>query len=637
MSQSSSIEFSDDTLFLDTETHSITERYDHTPRSYHRLGGYAWGESEQITITESYDELIEVIRSAKTVVTHNGHGFDWSVLFGVDSVEPLEMAFEYKLFDTLTHATLANPAPYKYTPRGGKKPVLADTPEKARKWFSLDNQAYQLGTPGKLMDLSVLAAKYEFDEEPILKKDGTPGKRTKKIRKPGVCCGFGHIPLDDPEFQEYLRDDVRALRHVARALLEIKPMDRYSWDEQLSWAINAQITRNGVRTNPELVQERIYAQHWEAAHILNELNDKFGFPLTGKEPLKSNQGKNAARAALAAVGVSAEGLDRTDTGGDSFGGDSIKRACGYISDGKKLVPGPSTTPERESLAEAIATLAGQRSMPQLTHDETKADGKVHPEIMALQRSGRNSVTKPGLTVFDSKHKDMYIPDTPDERLTEFDYSNADARIVAALSGDVAFAERFKPGKDGHLINALAVWSEEEVMSDIDLYRNKLSKRMGHAWGYCVGPHTLHLNTGIEESICKTFLTGLDNAFTGVKKWQRRVAAQAKRLGYVRNLWGRVMPVEKGREFTQAPALEGQGGTTEILKRAFMKLPIRIIRMIKVPIHDAALFSIPLANYDEDCATIERAMYTVLDPPGGQKIEFPVGRGKPGTTWLEAEH
>lgn len=632
------IEFSDDTLFLDIETHTITERYHHTPRSYFRLGGFAWGESENITITESYYELIDVIRSAETVVAHNGHGFDWSVLFGLDSTEALELAFENRLFDTLTHATLANPAPYKYTPRNGKKPVLADTPEKARKWFSLDNQAYQLGTPGKLMDLNELAQKYEFDEEPILLKSGKPGKRTIKTRKPGVCCGFGHIPTDDPLFQEYLRDDVRALRFVARALLEVKPMDQYAWDEQLSWAINAQITRNGLKTDQDLVLARVYEQEWEAAHVLNELHERFGFPIQDqKAPLRTNEGKDAVRAALASVGVPAEALDRTETGGDSFGGDSVKRACGYVSDGKKLVPGPTTTPDRESLAEAIATLAGQRSMPMLTRDETQPDGKVHPEIQALQRSGRNSVTKPGLTVFDSKHKDMFVPDSEDEVLMEFDYSNADARVVAALSGDKAFAVRFQPGQDGHMINALAVWPKEQVESDVELYRNKLAKPMGHAWGYGVGPGTLNRNTGIAESMCKTFLSGMDKAFKGVKAWQRRVAAKAKRDGFVRNLWGRVMPVERGREFTQAPALEGQGGTTEIMKRAFMKLPIRIIKMIKVPIHDAALFSIPKATLEQDRDTIVRAMYAVMDPPGGQRIEFPVGYGDPGRTWLEAEH
>jgi len=265
------------------------------------------------------------------------------------------------------------------------------------------------------------------------------------------------------------------------------------------------------------------------------------------------------------------------------------------------------------------------------------DGKVHPEIASLQKSGRNSVTEPGLTVYDSRYKHLLLPDSDDHRLMEADYSNADARVVAALSGDRSFAVRFQPGQDGHLINAYAVWGKETVDSDIPYYRNKLSKRMGHAWGYRVGPSTLSKNTGIIEATCEKFLKGLNRAFPGVVAWQNAVVDKARKLGYVKNLWGRKMKVDANRVFTQAPALEGQGGTTELMKRAYFKMPNRIIQMIKVPIHDATIFSIPLDTYDEDRATIVACMTDRLDPPGGQPIDFPVGTGKPGRNWKEAEH
>jgi DNA polymerase I-like protein with 3'-5' exonuclease and polymerase domains len=148
---------------------------------------------------------------------------------------------------------------------------------------------------------------------------------------------------------------------------------------------------------------------------------------------------------------------------------------------------------------------------------------------------------------------------------------------------------------------------------------------------------LNKNTGIPEAVCKKFLDGLNKAFPGVVAWQNAVVAKARRLGYVRNLWGRKMKVDPARVFTQAPALEGQGGTTEIMKRAFIRMPDRIVRMIKVPIHDAAIFSIPLDTYEQDRATIVACMTDRLDPPGGQPIDFPVGYGKPGRNWREAEH
>jgi len=644
------IVFPDDTLFFDIETHSITERYAWTPREYFRLGGYSWGESEEVFITDDYDEMIEVIRQATIRVGHNIHAFDLSVLFGVDSDEALQMAREYSVFDTMTHATLVMPAPYKYVDYKGNSQTVVK-PEQARKWFKLANLAHHLKVPGKLLDLKDLAEKYEYDIVPILKKDGTPGKRVQKIRKPDVCCGFGHIPIDvdDPDedraqdalmFRDYLRDDVLAARHVARALIGLDSAPgRYEWDEQFSAGILAQISRNGVRVDQDETKALIYEQDWDAAHTLDWLRDRFGFPVSDKKkPLQSNEGKEAVLKAMTELGISTNGLGRTDKGNLSFGADSIREACGYVSTNKGWEPTEAVPEEVQKFADALAVLAGQRSMPELTWACMHPDGKVHPEIASLQKSGRNSVTEPGLTVYDKRYKHLLLPDSDWEGLCGFDYSNADARVVAALSGDEAFAVRFQPGQDGHLINAYAVWGKELVDTDVEYYRNKMSKRMGHAWGYRVGATTLHKNTGIAESVCKVFLTGLNKAFPGVVAWQNAVVAKASSLGYVKNLWGRKMKVDPKRVFTQAPALEGQGGTTEIMKRGMFKMPNRLIRMIKIPIHDELLASIPLATFEEDRALFVKCLSSELDPPGGQRVEFPVGSTpKPARNWREAAH
>lgn len=632
------VRFPDDTLFFDIETHSVTERYAHTPRDYFRLGGYSWGESDEIHITDSYDEMIWAIRRAETVVGHNVHAFDLSVLFGVESWEQLRMAREYRVFDTFTHATLVMPAPFKYVDYKGQTQTVVK-PEKARQWFKLANLAHQLKVPGKLLELNTLAEQYEYDTVPILKKDGTPGKRVQKIRKPDVCCGYGHIPTEDPTFREYLRDDVRAARHVARALLENEGMPgQYEWDEQFSAGILAQISRNGVRVDQDATQSMIYEQAWNAAHVLDVLRTKYGMPVDTAKPLATNAGKEAILAAMAELGISTNGLGRTDTGNLSFGGDSIRKACGYVETNKGWEAPDTIGPEVREFADALAMLAGQRSMPELTWNSMHADGKVHPEIASLQKSGRNSVTDPGLTVYDQRYKHLLLPDSDQHALCEFDYSNADQRVVAALSGDRAFAVRFQPGQDGHLINAYAVWGKEVVDSDLEYYRNKMSKRMGHAWGYRVGAGTLHNNTGIVEATCKKFLTGLNRAFPGVVAWQNAVVEKARRLGYVKNLWGRRMKVDPKRVFTQAPALEGQGGTTEIMKRGMFKMPDRLIRMIKIPIHDALLASIPLATWHQDRTLFAECLTSYMGPPGGQRIEFPVGfTQEPARNWAKANH
>src|SRR5690606_29494589 len=112
-----------------------------------RIGGYAWGRTGKPQRTTDLEEMRHVIRSADIVVGHNIHAFDLNVVFGKDSTEPLEMALENRIWDTWTHATLVHPAPDSYVGRDGVTRYVT-SPEQAMPWFSLDQQAYQLGVAG---------------------------------------------------------------------------------------------------------------------------------------------------------------------------------------------------------------------------------------------------------------------------------------------------------------------------------------------------------------------------------------------------------------------------------------------------------------------------------------------------------
>jgi DNA polymerase-1 len=602
-----------------------------SPREFFRLGQYAWGEDEPQSTT-NYDEFISLIRSARVVVGANFHQFDLSVLFGVDSIEPVHMARRKQIIDTLTHATLVNPAPPFYFNEDGKK-VKSDTPGTARRWFKLQNQAYQLGVEGKTMDLAKYAATFLYDDVPVVsEKTGKTLKRTERVYKEGICCGFGAIPVDDPTFVEYALQDVIAVRNVLRGLIEkFGPIDDYAWREQLKAAIDAQITRNGFRLDQELAFDRVKETAEEAARILNDLHDRYGFPLDGKKPLTSNVGKEALLKALKEVGVKERFLLRTDKGALSFSGDSVKGATAQVG-----------TPEAIELGEAVAILAGQRTLPELALASVFEDGKVHPSILPLQKSGRKSITEPGLTVWNARgpkarQKEYFIPSSEDEALMEFDLSNADARGVAGLSGDKKFALRFEPGQDGHMINAIAAWGAEKVAEDPAKFRDA-AKAPGHGWSYLIGAKKLSATTGLSIEESKVFLDNMNEAFPGVVAWQKKSQAFARAYGYVMNDWGRKMPVDKGREFTQPPALEGQSTTNEVMSDGLIKLPDRILRMVVITVHDALVLSMPLATLDRDRDVVLACFTRTWKPKnGGQEIEFPLGYGPAGRNWRECAH
>jgi len=604
-------------LFFDIETASADLKWTLPPEEMFRLGGYSWGADGPVHLTEDLEELRDVIRSADVVVGHNIHDFDLTVVFGKDSIEPLEMALENRVWDTWTHATLVHPAPSSYVDHKGRRRFVRK-PEEALPWYSLDNQAYQLGVAGKLMDLSELAEEFG---------------------------GYDKIPLDDERYRAYLVEDVLASRRVAKRLIQLGGQTPYHEREQINAAIDAQNSRNGWRVDVPRAEARIAELARRREEILEFLQRTYDFPTEGAAPLRTKRGKEALTRALADVGISLDELPRTKKNGKktdrpSFAGEGLIEVA------------KNKSPEAQELAQAVAELGGMRPLAQQALDCLQPDGRVHPEITTLQRSGRKSTTKPGLTTWSSRdprkaiEKVYFIPNEDDHVLVEFDYSQADARIVAALSGDEVFAERFAPGADAHLITAWIVWGKDVVGTDKNdpvtkHYRNDLAKAMNHAYSYNAGPRTLAENAGVALEVAEKFVRENQRAYRKVEKWKRRVIKEGRR-GSVTNHWGRRMIVDKDREFTQAPALYGQSGTREIVVDGLIRMARRDIRSITylvAQVHDALVFSLPEAELDYWVPLIRECMETTWEPPDGtgMAVEFPVSAGPPAKNWMDAGH
>jgi DNA polymerase-1 len=593
-------------LVFDIETFGSEHLWDMPPAEFFRLGGFAWGAGE-VQLTTDLEELRAAIRSADVVIGHNITAFDLTAVFGKDSTEPLRMAREGKVFDTWVHATLYAPAPRQYTNRKGQT-RLAVSPEQAMSWFSLDNLAYQFGVAGKSHDLKALAK---------------------------LHGGFGEIPTDDPEFRDYLVQDVVASRDIAKKLLKIHPFTGYAKREQLNAAIDAQNSRNGWRVDTERAKARVKELDDLRDKYMAMLAEKFGLPTEGKAPLRSNAGKAAVLAALRSVGIREKDLPKTKAGAPSLGGEGLVEAA------------RGKGPEAEELAGAIAAIGGMRPLAQTALDCVHADGRVHPSITTLQRSGRKSTTKPGLTVWTSRgkgaiEKSYFIPNADDEVLVEFDYSQADARIVAAYSGDRKFAQRFAPGADAHLITAWAVWGKDVVGTDksdpVTAEYRQTAKALGHAYAYRAGPRTLARTAKQPLAVAERFVKAMQAEYKLVSKWQDRAAREAE-TGRVVGGWGRPMMAESDRAWTQGPALKGQNGTRELIVDALIRLPDDVLCMLVAQVHDALVFSIPRGRLEEVTETVKAAMQCHWQPPdgSGQRVFFPVGVGPAATNWADAGH
>lgn len=605
--------------FADIETYNAGKQYGMSPREFFRLGQWAINDGP-VNITTHYDEFMAVLESSDYLVFHNGISFDLSVLYGVDSVRPLELALERKVIDTFVMASLVNPAPYHYVNKDGRDVYDGAKPERAKSWLSLDEQAHQLGVPGKMGNLKDLARKYNPPKTKVADLD------------------FSLIPLDDPEFLDYARQDVVATRHIYLRLVDMLKRQGYSgeyvWREMLVWSINAQITRNGVLVNTEEAQARVDELAVERDKIMEWLVRDFDMPTDSKMPWKSNAGKGAILKAFDSFGIYPEGnpsWPRTDSGAPSFAGDTMIA----ISEGT----------EAEELGRALATLQGQRSIAQLALDSTYEDGRIHPEIACLQRSGRTSVQRPGLTVWTARgpgavEKRYFVAD-PGHVMVEMDYSAADARAVAAVSGDEEFAKRFEEGVDSHDLTGEIFFGHDEYYADRDRLR-QIAKIGGHSLAYRVGARKLAASVGVSVAEASEYIANYKAAYPWVSSWQDRVTREGD-SGFVTNWWGRRMVVDPDRSFNQSSALIGQSTTREILFDGLIAIALDrrdVIRYLRMTVHDAVVWSIPEDEVEELVPYILSKMTQTFDPGTNvsQPIEFPMSVGPlNATNWFEAGH
>lgn len=605
--------------FADIESHNSGRQYGMSPREFFRLGQWAVNDGD-VNLTTDYDEFMAVLESADYLVFHNGISFDLSVLYGVDSMRPLELAIERKVIDTFVLASLVNPAPYSYVNKDGRTIFDGAKPERAKKWLSLDEQAHQLGVEGKLGNLKELAARHNPPKTAVRDLD------------------YGLIPLDDEDFLAYAKQDVIATRHIYYRLIDMLKRQNYSgeyvWREMLVWSINAQITRNGVLVNTAEAQARVDELAKERDEIMEWLVRDFDMPTNSKQPWKSNAGKGAILKAFDSFGIHPENnptWPRTAGGAPSFSGDTMKA----ISAGT----------EAERLGEALATLQGQRSLAQLALESTYEDGRIHPEIACLQRSGRTSVQRPGLTVWTARgpgavEKRYFVAD-PDHVMVEMDYAAADARAVAAVSGDEEFAKRFEPGVDAHDLTGEIFFGYDDYHADRDRLR-QIAKIGGHSLSYRVGAKKLAASVGVTVPEAMEYIDNYKQAYPWVTRWQEKITREGD-TGRVTNWWGRQMIVDPDRSFNQSSALIGQSTTREILFDGLIAIAldrIELIRYLRMTVHDAVVWSIPKKNVEKDVEYILGKMTQTFDPKTNvsQPIEFPMSVGPlDATDWYGAGH
>lgn len=559
-----------------------------------RLCGAA-REDGPVGITSDAGVLLGLLDRADKIVWHNGLGYDALVLARRHGADWDALAA--KSTDTELAARQLDP------PRARSTGGSLDR-------YTLDHVAERLGVQGKIT--------------------GDGGLNELKR----IFHGYDRIPVDDPRFRAYLRQDVTALRDVATHPRLVPVIEsEYVRREHRLVSLAGRMTLNGFRVDEPLLRERIRAGQERKAAALAELNTRYGIPLdkeitrgrgSGKvtvtepyaSPLATRAGKDALIRALAECG--AVHYPRTEKTKDiAAGRDGMEKIYAHYGD----------LPGLKRLCDLVTLVTTVRTVYQTAADHLTDGGRVHAMNSYRQASGRCSTTAPGLTVYgkhDGRHveRDIFVPEDGHVIIT-CDLSQADLRVIAGHCQDPAYMELFAPGRDAHMDMAEIYFGVRTPDA-----RQK-TKKINHQVNYGGGAESIARQEKLDLADVQRSLAARAAAYPRLIKWTEDVRDRAAAGDLLDNGFGRMLRCDPVRSYTQAPALMGQGGARDLLADGLLRLPDDLRPFLRAQVHDEIVLSVPEQDAGEVSRELEKAMTTEWM---GVPILCQVS--KPGGSWGE---
>lgn len=578
-------------ISFDLETGSVTEMWKAGPE-FIRLSGHSIDQGPVKNSSSVFSLMEDIMDHEGWIISHNGNNFDSILLDMHHGVSILALAKAERLRDTKLIAFLADP-PYSRTSGGEIE---------------------------KMYSLQTVGTKYLGEGKSV---DAITGSSILKILA-DRHGGFDQIPVDDPEYNHYLRRDVE----ITRDLVKVLPINDYVIREHKIAAVAATISIQGFRVDIPLLEERIKQGEEKRLTILTSLQG-YGLPSPEetKAPHRTTKGLLAIEQAFSELGIT---LDRTAAV-------SVQWPTGRPAMGKPvleaLIEQQSDNQEAVDLAEAIMSLNGIRTIYGNIFDNLVND-RVHPSINLRQSTGRWSIQNPGLTVIGKKggkviERAVFLPDDETHILISADLAQVDARAVAGLSQDVEYMKLFTGERDAHTEMAVRLYGTESAREQV--------KKFVHGVNYGMRSKKLSLTSGMPLNEAEDFIHNFEKSFPRLTIWQNEQREIGETVGILYNGFGRMMRIESERAFTQSPALMGQSTARDLLMEGILRLwemgGESVIRMIRAVVHDELVLSVPIKDAEEVKRLVVEAMSFPWCPEGGTyPVQISAGMSEEGINW-----
>ncbi|HUP26947.1 MAG TPA: DNA polymerase [Chloroflexia bacterium] len=164
--------------------------------------------------------------------------------------------------------------------------------------------------------------------------------------------------------------------------------------------------------------------------------------------------------------------------------------------------------------------------------------RIHPDFNQYGAdTGRFSCTRPNVQQIPatSDFRKCFVA-APGYKLVTCDYSQAELRILAELSGDPAFVDAFRSGADLHTLTASQMFGVP--VDQVQKPQRSAAKAINFGLAYGMGPGGLAPRLGVSLDEAKELISKYFKAYPGVQKWLDKAAKDAVRTGYSATTIGR---------------------------------------------------------------------------------------------------
>lgn len=257
--------------------------------------------------------------------------------------------------------------------------------------------------------------------------------------------------------------------------------------------------------------------------------------------------------AMSEMNLPKSAVGATKTGKMKADNISLRKVQKYYEDRK------TESPEGKKIKELVDVVLEHRRKRKLSSflTESKIDDdsrlrctyKVSTKTGRLSSSSNPRGTGMNLQNIDRSLRNLFVA-SPGRVLLEIDLSQAEARIVGALTGDdeMIRLNRRRPSEgDAHTENAMLIysqlWQKEVTFEEVTKQMRYLGKRAVHASGYGMRGNKL-ADILIKEGLtftpkeCQNLIDAYMDQRPAIRKWQSDTRKTILRDRYLQTSWGR---------------------------------------------------------------------------------------------------